>query len=77
MNEIAGYMPKAQACVVDEYPSTQPSPYMYNFQLQMTQMRSFLLGSLVSVKEAPKIFSIKSIAVGRMFNTYVGKEKFT
>lgn len=46
---------------------------MFSYQLQMTQLRSFLLGILASRLDLPSIISIKTGAVARLFNTAVGK----
>ncbi len=46
---------------------------MFNFQLQMAQAKALILGLLKSRTTDPKIISVKTIAVARMFNTYIGK----
>lgn len=73
MTEIAGVVPKSQMCIVEEYPNTVPTPFMFAFQLHMAQLRSAFLGSLIAREDRPQFMSIKSIAVARLFNTYIGE----
>ncbi|CAL8135449.1 unnamed protein product [Orchesella dallaii] len=75
METVASHIPETELCIVEEYPATVPTPYMFNFQLQMAQAKSMLLGILNSREKRPMMLSIKTVAVARLFNTYVGSEK--
>lgn len=73
MQTVIGQIPDSELYLVEEYPATVPTPYMFNFQLQMAQAKAMILGLLTSRSKDPKIISVKTIAVARMFNTYIGK----
>ncbi|ODM90869.1 Transcription elongation factor, mitochondrial [Orchesella cincta] len=75
MGKVASHIPETEMCLVEEYPATVPTPYMFNFQLQMAQAKAMLLGILNSREKRPLIISIKTVAVARLFKTYVGHEK--
>lgn len=72
MKTVVTQLPEAELYIVEEYPATVPTPYMFNFQLQMAQARSMVLGILSSRLADAKIISLKTVAVARSFNTYIG-----
>ena len=49
---------------------------MFSFYLQMAQARSMLLAYLAAQPSPPHMVSIKTVAVARLFNTYIGKPSF-
>jgi len=73
MTELAQELPPCDLCICEEYPSQVPSTYMFSFYLQMTQVRSMFLGYLAAQSNPPQIISLKTVAVARLFNTYIGK----
>jgi len=66
-------VPQSDLIVVEEYPNTQPSPHLLSYQLQVAQFRSALLSHLAALwSPAPKYAAIKTVAVARLFNTFIG-----
>jgi len=75
ITELAVSLPPCDLCITEEFATQQPSTYMFSYYLQLTQVRSMLLGYLAAKPNGPQMMSIKTVAVARLFNTYVGSEK--
>ncbi|OXA62195.1 transcription elongation factor, mitochondrial isoform X2 [Folsomia candida] len=75
MVTLSKKIPRSDLCMIEEYPTTAANPHMFAYVLQITQLRSFLLGSLTSRMDLSQIVAIKTVAVARLFNTVVGNER--
>ncbi len=75
MVELSKRIPLSHIYIIEEYPTTSANPSMFVYLLHMTQLRSFLLGSLAARLDQTQIVSIKTVAVARLFNTIVGTER--
>jgi hypothetical protein len=68
-------LPASHVCVTEEHPNQIRNQHVTNLCLEVTQARAMFIGTLASQVNSPAIVAVKSCALARIFNTFVGKEK--